>query len=117
MADALEHAHSRGLIHRDVKPSNVLIDSAGHVYLTDFGLAKGDGGEATLTVEGQVIGTPAYMSPEQAEGGRSRSTRGPTSTASGLLYELLTGSRRSAGPERCCWDGSRRGAAPAASSR
>ncbi len=68
LAEALEHAHSLGVIHRDVKPSNVLLDAEDRVYLTDFGLAKSDSNEVTLTIDGQLIGTPAYMAPEQARG-------------------------------------------------
>ena len=83
LADALEHAHGLGVIHRDVKTSNVLIDGEGRVYLTDFGLAKSDADEATLTTEGQMIGTPAYMAPEQTRGDKHRSTPGQTSTAWG----------------------------------
>ena len=98
LAEALEHAHSFGLIHRDVKPSNVLIDAEDHVYLTDFGLAKSDDGEATLTADGQLIGTPAYMAPEQAVGGKNPvDGRTDVYGLGVILYELLTGSRPFAG--------------------
>lgn len=97
LAEALQHAHTLGLIHRDVKPSNVLIDAEDHVYLTDFGLAKSDGGDATLTADGQVIGTPAYMAPEQAEAGRTIDVRTDVYALGAILYELLTGSRPFAG--------------------
>ncbi len=68
LADALDHAHRRGVVHRDLKPSNILIDAAGRPRLTDFGLARRTDYDATLTTEGAVLGTPAYMSPEQASG-------------------------------------------------
>jgi eukaryotic-like serine/threonine-protein kinase len=68
VADALQYAHEQGVVHRDVKPSNIMIGDDGKPYLMDFGLAKRDAGEITMTVEGQVLGTPAYMSPEQAAG-------------------------------------------------
>ncbi len=80
VAEALEHAHSRGVMHRDVKPSNILIDGDGQPLLTDFGLARGLAGEATLTLDDQLMGTPAYMAPEQARGDGARWTLGATST-------------------------------------
>ena len=68
VADALEHAHRHGVIHRDLKPSNIMLDAQGEPHLMDFGLAKREAGEITMTVDGKLLGTPAYMSPEQARG-------------------------------------------------
>jgi predicted Ser/Thr protein kinase len=90
-AEALAHAHQRGVIHRDIKPSNLLLDAEGLIWLTDFGLAK-RADEATLTLSGALMGTPRYMSPEQAE-----SLRHPIDHRTDLyslgatLYELATG--------------------------
>ena len=88
IADALAYAHQQGVIHRDVKPSNILLDDDGRPHLMDFGLAKRDAGEITMTSDGQVLGTPAYMSPEQARGeahqvdGRATSTAWASSSTS-----------------------------------
>ena len=78
IAGALDYAHSRGMLHRDVKPSNILLDKSGKAYLTDFGIARIIGSQK-LTETGALIGTPAYMSPEQAAGhaGRIRSLEFP----------------------------------------
>jgi tRNA A-37 threonylcarbamoyl transferase component Bud32 len=93
LARALEHAHQQGVLHRDIKPSNVLVDAEGQPVLTDFGLAKIlEKGITALTKTGQVMGTPAYMSPEQASG--DVRLIGPSSDVYSLgatLYTMLTG--------------------------
>jgi serine/threonine protein kinase len=89
---AIEHAHKRGIVHRDLKPANVLIDPTGRVQVTDFGLARRIERLDGLTLAGEIVGTPSYMSPEQAAGRVDQVGLGSDVYALGaVLYFLLTG--------------------------
>src|SRR5262245_50011845 len=90
VANALDAAHAKGLVHRDVKPSNILLDEAEHVYLADFGLTRRLEEEGALAGEGRSVGTPAYLAPEQIEGGPVDG-RADVYSLGCVLYECLTG--------------------------
>ena len=101
LADALDYAHDNDVIHRDVKPSNIILDQDGHPHLTDFGLAKRSTVRSNPTTDGQIMGTPAYMSPEQARGDSSKvDIRSDVYGLGVVLYELLTGERPFQGGRR-----------------
>ncbi len=87
---ALDYAHRQGVVHRDVKPSNVMLDGEGNVYLTDFGLAKVLENSSQITATGAILGTPLYMAPEQSLG-QPIDGRADIYAAGVILYEMLTG--------------------------
>jgi serine/threonine protein kinase len=100
-AEALEHAHQTGIVHRDVKPGNLMLDARGHLWVTDFGLAHVAQGEASLTLSGDLVGTLRYMSPEQALANRVLIDHRTDVYSLGVtLYELLTLAPAFAGTDR-----------------
>jgi WD40 repeat protein/serine/threonine protein kinase len=92
VARALDHAHEQGIVHRDVKPGNIILNAEGQPFITDFGLAKRISKDETISSEGKVLGTARYMSPEQASG-KTRETdhRSDIYAIGVILFEMLTG--------------------------
>jgi eukaryotic-like serine/threonine-protein kinase len=92
IAQAVHYAHQHRILHRDLKPSNILIDADGRPHVTDFGLAKNLGQDSGLTQSGSPIGTPNYMSPEQASGKTKEiTTVSDVFSLGAILYQMLTG--------------------------
>src|SRR5262249_28845490 len=90
-ARALHHAHEQNILHRDLKPSNIMLDGDGQAHVTDFGLALCLERDLSLTQTGAIVGTPGYMSPEQAMGRRDLTPATDVYGLGSVLYALLTG--------------------------
>jgi predicted Ser/Thr protein kinase/tetratricopeptide (TPR) repeat protein len=88
---AVAHAHQRGVLHRDLKPANILLDENNEPFVTDFGLARNVGKESNITRTGAIVGTPSYMSPEQAAGESDLTTVSDVYSMGAILYEVLLG--------------------------
>lgn len=99
LANALAYAHEQGIIHRDIKPANIMLDKEGEPHLMDFGLAQLDAGTENLTHDGAILGTPSYMSPEQAAGDVENVSAASDQYSLGVtLYEMLCGEQPFSGP-------------------